>query len=298
MFLSRKHKQTRRFGLTFGSSQLTLVQLQASGASNQISHFLQHPWTADQGQQLLQELLSKAKITTRKVAVALPDHLCISKLLLFDSNCTEQQIEHLLRTNLENYLSLPATAVAFDFMQLGLHAADHALQEVRLFATHQIALTRLEKLLTTANLELDVVEFYSHALTRAVCQLVPRSSTALAVLSLMEHLTLTVIVDAVPMLSHQQIVIHPITAKTIITALHQIGQWLQQTYADLQLQQVILLDRELCDPLLQQMAMTTFSCTCSFVTDLESVISHQTFTQLPIDSSEFLISYGLALHPF
>ena len=119
----------------------------------------------------IKKLINNAKLTSRRVALAVPDSAVISKIVQINDGLNDEEMEELVAIEADKYIPYPIDEINLDFEVLGHSAKNQAMLDVLIVASRaEIVNSRVESV-ARAGLEAKIVDVESYAVERAVRQI-------------------------------------------------------------------------------------------------------------------------------
>ncbi|GCA78519.1 type IV pilus assembly protein PilM [Microcystis aeruginosa] len=157
--------------------------------------------------ELIQEVLKENKITSKRVATAVPMRESIIRIIPIPSELDEEELRDLVLNHEANlYLPYPREEVDIDYQKLGYFQDEDGIEKVQvlLVATRREITDAYLETLQQAGLQVDVLEINSFALIRTIRdQLRQFSSNEATVIVDIEfdNTEIAIVVDGVPQFS-------------------------------------------------------------------------------------------------
>jgi type IV pilus assembly protein PilM len=115
----------------------------------------------------IKNVITKAKLTSKKVALAVPDSAVISKVVQMNDGLTDQEMEELVVIEADKYIPYPIDEINLDFEIQGHSAKNSALLDILIVASRAENVNSRVEAITRAGLEAKVVDVESYAVERA-----------------------------------------------------------------------------------------------------------------------------------
>lgn len=166
-------------GLDISSSSVKLVQLSHLGNQKRLDAFgmAALPDNVVEGTTIkdmdgvaetIKRLVNSIHLTTKKVAVAVPDANAISKIIQVNEGLNESEIEELVLMEADKYIPYPIDEVNLDFNILGISPKHPEMQDVLIVASRSENVNNKIELVKKAGLEVVVIDVESFAIERAI----------------------------------------------------------------------------------------------------------------------------------
>ena len=181
MFTLWNSKQSSMLGVDIGSSSIRVLELGKKGDSYTVLSYAKCaiPETAVDGKsikspevisELLKELVKKAKIKSKQVAIVVPDSSVITKIIQLEPGLNDDEAEELVILEADKYIPYPIDEVSIDFQYMGPALRGGPLYDVLVVASRTENVNARAKLFRGSGLEVKVVDVASYAIERT-CQL-------------------------------------------------------------------------------------------------------------------------------
>lgn len=123
-------------------------------------------WLDDEFPHFLKEMLTRAHITTRRVAIALPDEMVFFNILPLDRRCSYSEKRNRIHYDALQCIEVPLSDLVIDFDVVGEKQAHSDLQEIRWVAARKRDLCGPIKAISMAGLTPVIIDIDSLALHR------------------------------------------------------------------------------------------------------------------------------------
>ena len=220
-------------GIELSSDLIKVVQLQKKGSALKLGILATAEVPEDivqEGQivdpptmaELIRSLLADNKITTKRVATAIPGREAVIRLIPVPAELNDDELREYMNAEAGLYLPFPRDDADVDYQKLGLFVDEDGIEKVQvvLVATRQEVTNTYINTFQEAGLTIDVLEVTSFALIRTMRdQLQQFSAQEAAVLTDIEFdsTELAIVVDGIPQFNRTI----PIGTYQIQTALNQ-----------------------------------------------------------------------------
>lgn len=115
----------------------------------------------------IRKVIGKSKLTSKQVALAVPDSAVISKIVQINDGLTEHEMEELVVIEADKFIPYPIDEISLDFSVQGHSAKSSALLDVLIVASRAENVNSRVDAITQAGLEAAVVDVESYAVERA-----------------------------------------------------------------------------------------------------------------------------------
>lgn len=115
----------------------------------------------------IKKIIDKSHITCKKVALAVPDSLVISKIVQMNEGLSEQELEELVVLEADKYIPYPIDEINIDFQVLGYSPKNPSMVDVLVVASRAENVSNRVEAATRAGLEVKIVDVESYAVERA-----------------------------------------------------------------------------------------------------------------------------------
>lgn len=120
----------------------------------------------------IKKVITKAKLSSKQVAVAVPDSAVISKVVQINDGLSQQEMEELVIIEADKYIPYPIDEINLDFEIQGHSAKNSALLDILIVASRAENVSSRVEAITRAGLEANVVDVESYAVERVAQLLV------------------------------------------------------------------------------------------------------------------------------
>lgn len=117
-------------------------------------------------------LCDRSRVTTKQVALAVPDSAVISKVVQINDGLNDEEMEELVVIEADKFIPYPIDEINLDFEVIGHSVKNSAMLDVLIVASRAENVTNRLEAVTRAGLEARVVDVESYAVERAAQQLV------------------------------------------------------------------------------------------------------------------------------
>lgn len=114
----------------------------------------------------IKRVIMKSKLSSKQVAVAVPDSAVISKVVQMNDGLTDQEMEELVVIEADKYIPYPIDEINLDFEIQGHSAKNSAMLDVLIVASRAENVNSRVEAITRAGLEAKVVDVESYAVER------------------------------------------------------------------------------------------------------------------------------------
>jgi type IV pilus assembly protein PilM len=115
----------------------------------------------------IKRVIAKSKLSSKQVALAVPDSAVISKVVQLNDGLTDQEMEELVVIEADKYIPYPIDEINLDFEIQGHSAKNSALLDILIVASRAENVNSRVEAVTHAGLETKVVDVESYAVERA-----------------------------------------------------------------------------------------------------------------------------------
>jgi type IV pilus assembly protein PilM len=115
----------------------------------------------------IKEVVTKSKINTNKVCIAIPSAIAITKVIQVDANANDKEIGNEILLEADKHIPYPITDVSLDYEVLSETSSKFGKQDVVLAACKTEDIEERIKIFHNAGLNVDIVDIESFALQRA-----------------------------------------------------------------------------------------------------------------------------------
>jgi type IV pilus assembly protein PilM len=119
----------------------------------------------------IKQLIVKAQLTSKQVALAVPDSAVISKIVQINEGLNDQEMEELVVIEADKYIPYPIDEINLDFEILGPSAKNSAMLDVLIVASRAENVNSRVEAVNRAGLTVKIVDVESYAVERAAQQL-------------------------------------------------------------------------------------------------------------------------------
>jgi type IV pilus assembly protein PilM len=119
----------------------------------------------------IKKLCFRAKLSSKHVALAVPDSAVISKIVQINDGLSDQEMEELVIIEADKYIPYPIDEINLDFEILGHSAKNSAMLDVLIVASRAENVNSRIEAVTLAGLDAKIVDVESYAVERAAQQL-------------------------------------------------------------------------------------------------------------------------------
>lgn len=120
----------------------------------------------------IKKLVDRSKISSKRVALAVPDSAVITKIVQINDDLNDEEMEELVIIEADKYIPYPIDEINLDFEILGHSAKNSSMLDVLIVASRAENVNSRVEAITLAGLEATVVDVESYAVERAAQQLV------------------------------------------------------------------------------------------------------------------------------
>lgn len=176
-----KSKHRSILGIDISSTSVKILEVSSMGDQYRVEEYCSAtlPANAMDGNAIkdvdavastIRKLVVSARLSTKRVALAVPDSVAISKVIQVNDGLSEQEIEDVVVSEADKYIPYPIDEVNIDFNVLGPSAKSSAMLDVLLVASRAENVSHRVDVMTRAGLEAKIIDVESYAVER-VCQL-------------------------------------------------------------------------------------------------------------------------------
>jgi type IV pilus assembly protein PilM len=115
----------------------------------------------------IKRLLRRSQLTSKHVALAVPDSAVISKIVQINEGLNDQEMEELVVIEADKYIPYPIDEIHLDFEVLGHSDKNLAMLDVLIVASRAENVNRRVEVATRAGLTAAIVDVESYAVERA-----------------------------------------------------------------------------------------------------------------------------------
>jgi type IV pilus assembly protein PilM len=173
-----KPKHHTMLGIDISSSAVKILEISGSGTELRVEGygFELLPSNAIDGNvikdieavaQCIKRVITKAKLTSKQVALAVPDSAVISKVVQINDGLSDQEMEELVIIEADKYIPYPIDEINLDFEIQGHSAKNSALLDILIVASRAENVNSRIEAIARAGLEPKVVDVESYAVERA-----------------------------------------------------------------------------------------------------------------------------------
>nr|WP_267313902.1 type IV pilus assembly protein PilM [Legionella antarctica] len=119
----------------------------------------------------IKKLIVNARLTCKKVALAVPDSAVISKVVQINDGLNNEEMEELIAIEADKYIPYPIDEINLDFEILGHSAKNSAMLDVLIVASRAENVNSRVEAVNRAGLTATIVDVESYAVERAAQQL-------------------------------------------------------------------------------------------------------------------------------
>lgn len=177
-----KPKQRSLLGIDISSSSIKILEISGSGDALCVEGYGREvlPSNALDGNLIkdieavadcIKKLFVKSKLTSKQVALAVPDSAVISKIVQINDGLNDEEMEELVVIEADKYIPYPIDEINLDFEILGHSAKNSAMLDILIVASRAENVNSRVEAVTRAGLEPKVVDVESYAVERAAQQL-------------------------------------------------------------------------------------------------------------------------------
>ncbi len=178
-----KPKQHSILGIDITSSAVKILEISGSGDELCVQGYgreLLPPNTLDGNvikdidavASCIKTLCDRAGVSTKLVALAVPDSSVISKVVQINDGLNDEEMEELVVIEADKFIPYPIDEINLDFEVLGHSTKNSAMLDVLIVASRAENVSNRLEAVTRAGLEARVVDVESYAVERAAQQLV------------------------------------------------------------------------------------------------------------------------------
>ncbi len=124
--------------------------------------------TIDAVPNTIKKLLHQVHPQYKRVAVALPDAVVITKIIQVNAYLNEVEIEEYVYLEASKHIPYPLNEIYFDFTIMGASTKNSSLVDVLIVASRAEQVTSLVTLVNKAGLDVHIVDVASYAVARAI----------------------------------------------------------------------------------------------------------------------------------
>lgn len=173
-----KHKHRSILGIDISSSAVKILEISGSNSELCVEGYGYEllPSNAIDGNVIkdieavancIKRVITKSKLTSKRVALAVPDSAVISKVVQINDGLTDQEMEELVVIEADKYIPYPIDEINLDFEIQGHSAKNSALLDILIVASRAENVNTRVEAITRAGLEAQVVDVESYAVERA-----------------------------------------------------------------------------------------------------------------------------------
>lgn len=177
-----KPKHRSILGIDISSSTVKILELSGSGEHLSIDGYGREvlPPNAIDGNLIkdidavaacIKRVLDKAQLTSKLVALAVPDSAVISKVVQINDGLNDSEMEELVIIEADKYIPYPIDEISIDFDILGHSAKNSGMLDVLIVASRAENVNSRVEAIKRAGLEARIVDVESYAVERAIQQL-------------------------------------------------------------------------------------------------------------------------------
>ena len=165
-------------GIDLSASRLKLLELSRQGDQFRVEHYssrlLPEGLSDEKGikdperiAEVLRAMVRDARISSKRVAFAMPDSSVITKVIQLEALLSEDEMEEIIIADADKYIPFPVSEVNLDFHVLGSSSKNQAVLDVLLVASRSENVNARVELIEKAGLEACIVDVESYAIERA-----------------------------------------------------------------------------------------------------------------------------------
>ncbi|GGI91165.1 type IV pilus assembly protein PilM [Legionella impletisoli] len=177
MFKLLSPRQRTILGVDISSTSVKIIELSSNGNQYSVEGYgaIKLPENAMEGpivkdvdavSNAIRSLLAQTRLSSRKVAVAVPDSLAISRTIQVHEGLSEDEIEELVIIEADKYIPYPIDEINIDFNVIGPSAKNTAMQDVLIVASRTENVSKRVETVSHAGLEAVIVDVESYAIER------------------------------------------------------------------------------------------------------------------------------------
>ncbi len=177
-----KPKQRSILGIDISSSSIKILEISGSGGELCVEGYGREllPPNALDGNVIkdieavtncIKKLLVKARLSCKKVALAVPDSAVISKVVQINDGLNDEEMEELVVIEADKYIPYPIDEINLDFEILGHSAKNSAMLDILIVASRAENVNSRVEAVNRAGLTVTIVDVESYAVERAAQQL-------------------------------------------------------------------------------------------------------------------------------
>jgi type IV pilus assembly protein PilM len=180
--LFKSNKPHSTLGIDISSSSVKILEISGSGDELCVEGYGREvlPLNALDGNVIkdveavancIKKLVFRSKLTSKQVALAVPDSAVISKVVQINDGLSDEEMEELVIIEADKYIPYPIDEINLDFEILGHSAKNSAMLDILIVASRAENVNSRVEVVTRAGLEPIVVDVESYAVERAAQQL-------------------------------------------------------------------------------------------------------------------------------
>lgn len=176
-FLKRKNKTI--LGIDISSNSVKILEIIGNSDNHIVKNFAREflPPEAMDGHEIIdstavglciKKLLHRHKISTKSVALAVPDSSVISKVIQMNDGLSEGELEELVILEADKYIPYAIDEINIDFEIQGPSEKNSAMIDVLIVASRSENVSKRIEAITKAGLTTTIVDVESFAIERAI----------------------------------------------------------------------------------------------------------------------------------